>query len=105
MNPGFMAKDASGRRFLIKFDTKENPEMQTANSVIVNRIFWTFGYNVPNDTIVVFGRSDLRLDPKAKLKNALNEKRKMTWDDIDEILDTSPKRPNGTIRASASEFS
>jgi hypothetical protein len=104
MNPGFMAKDATGRKFLVKFDTKENPGMQTANSAIVNRIFWTIGYSVPNDGIIVFRRADLRLDPKARLTDALNRKRPLTWDDVDEILDTSPRRADGAIRASASEF-
>jgi len=32
-NPGFFAEDATGRKFLIKFDTKENPEMQTGGNI------------------------------------------------------------------------
>lgn len=104
MNPGFSAEDASGRKFIIKFDTKENPEMQTANSVVVNRIFWTIGYHVPNDGIVVFHRNQLRLDPKATLKDELNRKRPLTWRDVDAILATSPKQHDGSIRASSSEF-
>ncbi len=104
MNPGFLAEDATGRKFIIKFDTKENPEMQTANSVIVNRIFWTMGYNVPNDTIVVFARNDLRLDPEAEIEDDVGRERPLAWNDVDDILATSPKRPDGRIRASASEF-
>ena len=103
-NPGFLVKDARGKTFLVKFDTKENPELQTSASVIVNRIFWTLGYFVPNDDVFVFDRSDLAIGAKAKLEDEFGRKRRMTAADVDEALRSSPRLPDGRYRASSSEF-
>lgn len=103
-NPGFVVQDRSGRRFLIKFDTLENPEMQTAAGVLVNRIFWTLGYNVPSDHVFVFRREDLVIDPRARHEDARKRRRPLEWADIDGILRTSPRRPDGAYRAFASQF-
>ena len=103
-NPGMMAKDATGRRFVIKFDTKENPGMQTATNTIVNRIFWTLGYNVPNDTIVSFSRSELSVGKGAVLKDEMGRKFPMLEANLDETLASAPRYPEGVFRASASEF-
>jgi hypothetical protein len=103
-NPGFLVKDARGSRFLVKFDIKSHPELETAASVIVNRIFWTLGYFVPNDTVFDFSRAELALDPKAKLNDEFGRKRRMTAADIDTALSGAPRLPDGRYRASASEF-
>jgi hypothetical protein len=103
-NPGFFARDTRGYTYLIKFDTKDNPEMQTATGVIVNRIFWTLGYNVPNDNVFTFARADLHLSPDAKVGDELKRKRAMTEEDVEEILATAPCWPDGSYRALASEF-
>ncbi|HEY8944119.1 MAG TPA: hypothetical protein VIM73_07650, partial [Polyangiaceae bacterium] len=62
-NPGFIIADSADRKFLVKFDTPENPELQTAAGVIVGRIFWALGYHVPADHVFAFRRADLRIDP------------------------------------------
>lgn len=103
-NPGFLVADQTGRKFLIKFDTIANPEMQTAVGVIVNRIFWTLGYNVPSDHVFVFRRDELSIDPEARHVDALERKRPLAWKDVDAILATSPRRPDGAYRAFASEL-
>jgi hypothetical protein len=103
-NPGFVMKDGKGRTFIVKFDTLENPEMQTAAGVIVNRIFWTIGYNVPADQLFSFQRDELAIDPKATYEDALKNKKQLTSTLIDDVLRTSPRRPDGAFRAIASEF-
>ena len=89
-NPGFVVKDASGRKFLVKFDTHENPEQQTATDAIVARIFWTLGYHVPADYVLVFARDEITAGPDVK--------------DVDLVLDIVPKQLDGKYRAIASEF-
>ena len=103
-NPGFIARDASGRRFVVKFDRKANPLMQTGTDVLVDRIFWTIGYNVPADTLVRFRRADLRLAKDAEITPKIGKPRAMTWADVDAILATSPRGQGGSYRASASEW-
>ena len=103
-NPGFVMKDGTGRTFVVKFDTLENPEMQTAADVIVGRIFWTLGYNVPSDHVFSFRSEELAIDPKATYEDALKDKKPLTRTLIDDVLRTSPRRPDGAYRAIASEF-
>lgn len=103
-NPGMMVKDADGRSFVVKFDTKENPGMQTAANTIVNRIFWTLGYNVPNDTIFTFRRNEISVGEGAKLKDEMGRKLPMTENDLDKTLASAPRYPGSVYRATASEF-
>jgi hypothetical protein len=103
-NPGFVVEDAAGRRFLLKFDTLENPEMQTATSVIVNRFLWTAGYNVPSDTILFFERHELRLAPDATTTDERGRERALTTTDLADTLARVPRLPDGRFRASASEL-
>lgn len=103
-NPGFFAKDQRGKTFLIKFDTRHNPELQTSAGVIVNRIFWTLGYNVPSDNVFVFRREQLTLAPGAKMVNAHKLKVPMTEAHVAEVLAQAPRQADGSFRALASEF-
>lgn len=103
-NPGFIMKDGTSRTFIVKFDTIENPEMQTAAGIIVNRIFWTAGYYVPADQLFSFRREELAIDPKATYEDALKDKQPLTSTLIDDVLHTSPRRADGAYRAIASEF-
>jgi len=103
-NPGMVAKDARGKTFVVKFDTKENPEMQTATNTIVNRIFWTIGYNVANDTVFHFNRGDISVAPDAVAKDEMGNKRRMLEKDLEETLGLAPRLADGSFRASASEF-
>jgi hypothetical protein len=103
-NPGFVMKDVTERRFIVKFDTQRNPELQTAAGVIVNRVFWTAGYNVPSDHVFTFRREQLSIAAGAKYEDP--EKREHAFDarELDAILRTSPERADGSYRALASQF-
>ena len=103
-NPGFIASDATGRRFLIKLDTAANPELQTAAGVIVNRIFWAIGYNVPSDHVIGFRKSDLRFASDASYSDSRLRKRPLTWRQIDAVLGSGPPPLAGVYRAFASQL-
>jgi hypothetical protein len=60
-NPGFIIADGTKRRFIVKFDTQQNPELQTSAGVIVNRVFWAAGYNVPSDHVFTFRKEELTI--------------------------------------------
>jgi hypothetical protein len=103
-NPGFILKDGTGRKFLVKFDTKQNPELQTSAGVIVNRILWAAGYNVPSDHVFTFRREELGIEPGARYTTVEKNKEPFDQQKVDEVLDTAPRRADGSYRAFASQL-
>jgi hypothetical protein len=103
-NAGFVVEDATGKKYLVKFDRHENPEMQTGTGAIVVRLFWALGYNVPSDNVFVLKREDLVIREGATYKNDLDEKHPFTQETLDSVLATSPRLPDGRYRALASEL-
>lgn len=91
---GFITKDARGYKYLIKFDDSNYPNLETTVNYVVNRIFWAFGYNVPEDYVVYFKESDL--------VSAANSE--ITQDEIDLTLWAAVPGDDGTFRATASLF-
>jgi len=103
-NPGFVASDRDGRKFVVKFDTKENPEMQTATNTIVNRIFWAAGYNVPNDTVFQIHPEAIGIAARANATDEFGRKQPFTRDDLAQTMSGAPRAQDGSYRATASEF-
>jgi len=103
-NPGFLMKDGTGRRFLIKFDTEQNPGLQTAAGVIVNRIFWTAGYNVPSDHVFEFRKEELTIERGAMYTDVRKNKQPFDAQQVDAVLFTAAKQEDGSYRAFASQF-
>lgn len=102
--PGFVIQDAIGRRYLLKMDTERLPETQSASDVIVSRILWACGYNVPDDRLVFFRRDQLRLTPGSAVVTPTGKKRRMTPRDVDRVLARAARVPGQPIRALASAF-
>ncbi len=103
--PGFIAEDASGRKFLVKFDFAANPDQQTGTGVVANRIFWTIGFNVPGEHwIDVRQDVDVHVGPEAQIKDELGRKRPLLDEDIRAMFATAPRRADGTYRLFVSEL-
>jgi hypothetical protein len=103
ISPGFTVRDASGTTFLFKFDPKGNLHLASAAGVISSRLFYAAGYHTPEDYIVVFDPARLALDPEAEITIGLVE-RKMTEDDVLDILSLTDSLPDGRYIALASKF-
>jgi hypothetical protein len=103
-NPGFLIKDGTSRKFLVKFDTQQNPELQTSVGVIVNRIFWTAGYNVPSDHVFEFRKDALQIAPDATYTDPQLRKVPFDRSKLDAVLFTAPLQENGKYRAFASQL-
>jgi len=103
-NPGFLLKDGTGRKFLVKFDTEQNPELQTSVGVIVNRIFWTAGYNVPSDHVFSFRKEELRIAPRATYTNERLDKVPFDQAEVNTVLFTAARSKDGSYRAFASQL-
>ena len=92
---GFTFEDTRGDKYILKFDSKKAPEMETAAHAIVHRILWAIGYNVPEDYIGYVGAEDLVIGAKAK---------NITPAQLARALERVYRRPDGRIRVLASRF-
>jgi hypothetical protein len=102
-SPGIMIKDARGERFILKFDPAGVPEMETAADVIVARLLWAAGYNVPEDHVVHLKRSDLVIAKDAIVDDD-GKKRPLDAAALDAILAQVHVESDGTIRGLVSPF-
>ena len=101
---GFTIKDASGRYFLLKFDSKGNDEMGSGSEVVVTKVLHAAGYNVPRNSVLFFDPARLEIGSRAKVSAGDGKKRPMTRKDLQEILDNLTPQPDGTLRCLASRF-
>jgi hypothetical protein len=99
ITPGFTVKDARGDTYFVKFDPVQYPNLSSAADVISTKFFYAFGYNVPENYIAHFRRDQIVIAPDAMLQRGPRMKRKLTREDVDEILQNVPGLPDGRIRA------
>ncbi len=98
MSLGISFVDGRNDKYVLKFDEPKFPETETSADVIVQRLTWAFGYNVPDNQVVTFRREQLVLDPKAEIKNRDGTKRPMTQADFEQSVG-SVEHVNGVYRA------
>ena len=101
---GFIIEDAAGDNYLLKFDPKKFPETETAADVIVARLLWACGYNVPEDYIVTFRPEELTIGEGAVVKDIFGEARPLTRAILEEKLALININADGSIRGLASRF-
>ena len=100
---GVTIKDARGDRFIVKFDERRFPETESSADVIVQRLTWAFGYNVPENDVVEFPCDSLVLADDASYEDRAGNERPMTQADLDRFFNLV--RPaSGRCRALASRF-
>jgi len=97
-NPGFVITDARGVRYVLKFDTRANPEQQTGTNAIVGRLFWLIGYHVPVEHVIHFRRAELQVSAEVRARDGLDDAA------ISRMLASATRRADGQYRASASQF-
>lgn len=97
-NPGFVARDARGISYVIKLDTRANPEQQTGTNAIVARILYQLGYHVPAEHVIHVRRSDIVVTTNAALRTHLSETV------IDRVLAPATRRADGHLRLTASQL-
>ena len=57
--PGFRVRDSAGEVWFVKFDPPGYPAMATGTEVVVTRLFWGLGYNVPETHLATLRPEDL----------------------------------------------
>lgn len=104
VTPGFTIRDASGRRYVIKFDPLSNPEMASAADVISSKFFYALGYNVPENYVAYFSRDQIVAGAGTMIADAAGKKRPMRDGDIQAMLAKVPQSAGGRYRALASRY-
>jgi len=103
-SPGLLVRDASGAKFVMKFDSRGAPDMQTGADVVAQKLLWAAGYNTPEDAIVTLRREELKLGDKAKVEDVFGTKRPMNAHDLDEVVAQIDHRSDGSYRALVSRY-
>jgi hypothetical protein len=101
---GFVVVDRRGIRYVLKFEDRGIPEMETAAAIITQRLLWAAGYNVPEDHLVRVRREDLVLAPDAVIQAADGGEDAMTAEFVDRALARAEADTGGSYRALASQF-
>ena len=101
---GFIIEDSAGERYLLKFDGKDHPELETASDVIVARILHACGYNVAEDYIVEFSLDDLEIAEGAEVKSLFGDPIPLTRELLERNLGKVNVGRDGSIRGLASRF-
>jgi hypothetical protein len=102
ITPGFLIQDGTKRRYFLKFDPPGYPELATAADVIGTKFFYALGYHTPENYIVYFDRSRLRLQPGVRFVDEHGRRRELTARDLQRILNQAPRTAEGSFRACAS---
>jgi hypothetical protein len=101
-NPGFMIADARGRRYLLKFDSPEQPERTTTAEVVGSMVYWAAGYHVPCNRIVEVDPDILVIAEDATAEMPRGEEVPFRTEMLESIFDRTTPGPSGRFRASAS---
>jgi hypothetical protein len=103
-NPGFIIKDASGQRHLVKFDGTVQGPRATAADVVVSKLYHAAGYSVPCNRVVFFQRSDVSIREGATAETASGDEEPLTQQHLDDVFAKAQVLPDGRLRASTSLF-
>jgi hypothetical protein len=101
----FIVRDARGVKYLVKFDEKELPEMESGIDVVVDRLLWATGFNVPEDQVVYVRPQDLAVAPDARIIDKLDDDRgRLDHAEVERRLAQVAHERDGRIRGSASRW-
>ena len=103
--PRLIVEDASGIHYILKFDRRSAPEMETSPDVLVQRLLWAAGYNVPENSIVEFAPEQLLIEKGTKLEIAPGHERPLSVQKFQAALEQAGRAEDGVrLRALASRY-
>lgn len=103
ISPGFTVRDASGRRYLFKFDPEGHLHLASSADVVSSRLLWAAGYHVPEEYKVTFDPDRLALSEGAEVSDEGGD-RPMRPEDVAAILARTDSLADGRYVALASRF-
>ncbi len=102
VTPGFTIRDSAGEIYWIKFDPAGFAEMASGAEVISTKFFHAFGYHVAENYLASFRAEDLQVAPDATMKDEDGRSRRLTREDLDDILERAARQADGSYRVLAS---
>jgi hypothetical protein len=102
VTPGLEVEDGEGIGYIVKFDRREYPELQSGAEMISTKIMYAAGYNVPENYIALLDPGRLAIGEGVTIPDGNAGERPFTEDDLEELLDRVAVRPDGKIRVLAS---
>jgi hypothetical protein len=102
---GFIMTDARGIKYGISFDAADLPELETGTAVVVNRLLYACGYNVPEDRVAYVRPDELVVAPDAASLDTQGRKlRHLDRREFDRLLAGAWHTSDGRIRVLASRW-
>ena len=101
--PGFRIKVGGKRKFMLKTDTKEQPERPSAASAIGAAIYHAVGFNTSCEQVIFVDRRALSLLPGLKVTDNSGVTKPFDQGALDNVLAQAPAR-DGYVRLQASAW-
>ncbi len=102
--PGFEIRDESDRRYVIKLDPVDVPELASAAEVIATKIFYALGYHVPENYVVRVHPDRFVIPPGTQVEDSFGDKSELTPFRFRRSIRFVPRLPDGRIRVTASKY-
>ncbi len=103
ITPGFTIRDSANQLWFLKFDPPGYRAMATGTEVVVTKLFWALGYNVPENHVAVLKRDQLVIGDGARYAPPGRTRRAMRLRDIDALLARAMREKDGSFRVVASK--
>lgn len=104
VTPGFTIRDSRGDSYVIKFDPPGSSGLNSTTDVIVTKLLYTAGYNVPENFLVTFDPAILRIGENVKFTGKDGKNRVMTSQDLADILARVELTQDGKVQGMASKY-
>lgn len=102
VTPGFTVRDSAGVVWFIKFDPPGYGGMATGTEMVVSKLFWALGYNVPEVHLATLRPDALAIDETARITPPSGNRRPFKATDIRALLRKAHREPDGSYRVIAS---
>ena len=102
VTPGLQVKDKHGVTYIIKFDDGKYPELQSGAEMIVTKILYAAGYNVPENYIAYLRPEHLKIGDK--VMKGISKPRPFVQKDLEDMLYPVARMADGSYRVLASKF-
>jgi hypothetical protein len=102
--PGFVARDARGRKYMVKLDPPGRPGFNTSTEVVVSRLAWAAGWRVPGEAIVDAFPDQIRRADDATVKDGYGAHQPLPATALQAQLARVPQLPDGRVRLLVSRW-